>query len=251
MLRHNILAVIAIAVTGMSSCVSGPQLYRGEKGVWDRSQPLEKTKHQVELIKDGKPLIENGQPVKLTYYTDPNPYNTKIRYARSLAEYYMEQAGFASGAKDAVALGLIAAAGVATGGLLYDANVNLIKGAGLAAGSLTVLNNYGRPQEAEATLLTASEALICIADAADGAPELSADPAALGALNDATFRVRLNVRNRLSRKIIDYNTLMNTFKEAARATEVGFDKDRRRVSITVEELKDRFSKCIAPTLINT
>lgn len=239
MFRHNILAVMAIAVTGMSSCVSGSQLYSGETATWRNVLNAQDTRSNSERVND----LEISRKYNIAKLPPNNdPYGNGIIYSRSLAEYYMQQAGVASGAKDAVALGLIAAAGVATGGLLYDANLNLIKGAGLAAGSLTVLNTYGRPEETETALLSAADALICIANAAESAPNLASDPAAQSALFDATLKVRVTLRKRIARKIIDYGTLLDTFKAAGERTRKSGGAENF-VPMDVEQLRARFAEC--------
>lgn len=239
MFRHNILAVMAIAITGMSSCVSAPQIYKGENDSWKNVLYSQAGVDDEQRKKDAAYFKDEGI---VRYPKNENPYENGISYARTLADYYIQQAGYVSQGKDAVALGLIATAGVATGGLLYDANVNLIKGAGLAAGSLTVLNNYANSEEAETGLLAASEALICIADVAESATKLNSDPVAQGALYDAILRVRMNVRKKISRKVIDYGTLLDDYKVAGKDVR-SFSGDNDKRADELAALKDRLKTC--------
>ncbi|WP_292648508.1 hypothetical protein, partial [Mesorhizobium sp.] len=108
---------------------------------------------------------QNVQSAEVKVYgspsIDPRSYAGNVEYAKRLADEYMRLSDQASSAQDAAALGLIASAGVAAGGLLYGGSTDLIKGAGLAAGSLGATTTYFKPGEASSDLLDAAEQLLC------------------------------------------------------------------------------------------
>jgi hypothetical protein len=138
-----------------------------------------------------------------------------IHYSDALAEQYMALSDQASGAQDAAALGLISAAGVAAGGMLYDANLNLVKGAGLAAGTLTATSTYFKPGETSVALLDASEQLICIRKAAEPFKQsYENDDDAVGIVSGGILTVRLNLRKKLNRTLPDYRSLVDSLKAA-------------------------------------
>lgn len=186
------------------SCVNGADLYSDETLTW-KATLLRK---HLDGTSGAKSVTEAEWP------DDRTPYANKIAYARNLAEYYMFQAGKVSDAKDIAAAGLIGTAAVTAGGLFYGAGLGLVKATGLAAGTITASTNYARPEEAEAALLSAAEALMCIASVAQaGKASFKKDEVtAAGVLYDATLTVRLNLRGKLARKLPDYKTLLDNFR---------------------------------------
>ncbi|MBB6486856.1 hypothetical protein [Rhizobium lusitanum] len=146
--------------------------------------------------------------------------NTKL--AGALADQYITLSDQASSAQDIAALGIIASAGVAAGGMLYDANLNLIKGAGLAAGTLTASSTYFKPGETSSALLDAAEQMICLRKA--GEPYLAKfgnDPQAGEILKGGILTVRLNLRKRLNRTLPDYRNLVENLKASLQQAPAG------------------------------
>ncbi|MGO6784011.1 hypothetical protein [Rhizobium ruizarguesonis] len=138
-----------------------------------------------------------------------------IHYADLLAGQYIALSDRASGVQDVTAVGLIASAGVAAGAMLYDANLNLVKGAGLAAGTIAAGSAYFRPGETSAALLDAAEQLICIRKA--GEPYLEAYRTSEDAgeiVNGGILNVRVNLRKKLSRTLPDYRSLVESLKDS-------------------------------------
>jgi hypothetical protein len=137
-----------------------------------------------------------------------------IRYTSALVESYMTLSDQASAAQDVAALSVIATAGVAAGGLLYNAHLDLIKGAGLAAGTLTATTSYFKPGETSAALLDAAEQLICVRRAAEPFQSTFNHSAeAIEIVSTAIQNVRLNLRKKLSRSLPDYKSLVASLRQ--------------------------------------
>ncbi|MDI7863353.1 hypothetical protein MRS76_15455 [Rhizobiaceae bacterium n13] len=167
-----------------------------------------------------------------------------IDYADLLAGKYMALSDQASRAQDMTAVGLIVSAGVAAGGLLYDANLNLIKGAGLAGGTIAAGSTYFRPGETSAALLDAAEQLICIRKA--GEPFLATYRKSTDAgeiVNGGILSVRVNLRKKLSRTLPDYRSLV----ESLRASIVSQPAGKGFVQVrSLNELRTEVATCLLP-----
>lgn len=200
------LVGVAAAAAALSGCINGAGLYADETIVW-----------KATLLKaDWRAPSSRNDVMSADWPKDREPYANAINYARNLAELYMEQASKASTAKDVMAAGLLGTAGVAAGGLMYGAHLDLIKGAGLAAGGITSSNSYLKPEEVENALLSASEALLCVAGVAQqGNASFYSSSEAADIVTDATLRIRLNVRKKLSRQVPDYSALVDRLKAGA------------------------------------
>jgi hypothetical protein len=140
-----------------------------------------------------------------------------MQYASELANKYSDLSDKASSAEDAAALALIASAGVAAGGLLYDASIDLIKGAGLAAGAITATSAYFKPQETGTFLLDAAEQLLCIVKAGRDLPIDPNDGEAMNIVDDGILTVRINLRKNLRRTLPDYRQLVKDLQGLATA----------------------------------
>lgn len=160
---------------------------------------------------------------------DEQPFNTltgRVNYAENLADLYISEADRASLSGDAVALTVIGVAATGAGALVFDGSTDLLKGAGLAAGTTSAVGNYFRPQETSLALLIAAEQLICMAGAGRSARN---DLEALGLGNTETLsdpieimdtgvrHVRLNLRKALVRTRPDYSTVLASLVNASRA----------------------------------
>ncbi|MDX0658339.1 hypothetical protein GOD21_15060 [Sinorhizobium medicae] len=153
------------------------------------------------------------EEVRLYSNSDPSTYEGNLAFAQALAEAYIRLSDQASIAQDAAAMGLITAASVAAGGILYDAHLDLVKGAGLAAGSLTATASYFRPGEAGTHLLEAAEQLLCIQNAGLQFPkQYRPDPEAISVIVSGITTVRVNLRKQLRRSLPDYKDLVNNLK---------------------------------------
>ncbi|MCA1408208.1 hypothetical protein I6F26_24780 [Ensifer sp. IC3342] len=194
------------------------------------------------LSADNKPHSTPEEIKKAAWPTDNDPYVNGINYARNLADLYMEQASKASTAKDFAAAGLLGSAGVAAGGLLYGSHLDLIKGAGLAAGAITSTTSYTKQDVAEDALLRGAEALICVAGVAQ--KETTAfqnNTEAAGVVSDATLRIRLNVRKKLIRQVPEYSALVDRLKIAAALPPPTGDA---RTVANVDVLRAQTAECI-------
>ncbi len=142
-------------------------------------------------------------------------FDENIAYAEGLANTYLKLSDKAASAQDAVAIGFIADAALAAGGLLYNSNISLIKAAGLAAGTMTATTGYFKPAETSAALLDASEQLLCVRNAAALVPTgARSDPDVEDIFTSSILTVRLNLRKKLERKLPDYQSLVNSLKTA-------------------------------------
>jgi hypothetical protein len=122
----------------------------------------------------------------------------------------------ASGTQDVAALGIITAAGVAAGALLYDAPLALVKGAGLGAGTIAATTAYFRPGDTSTALLAAAEQLVCIRKAAEPVQHsLSDSDDAIEIVTGAIQSVRLNLRKKLNRTMPDYSSVVASLQKSA------------------------------------
>ena len=156
------------------------------------------------------------EEVKLYALKDTSTFEATLDYARELSEAYIRMSDRASAAQDVAALALIGVAAVAAGSVLYDANLDLIKGAGLAAGTLTASTAYFRPGETGTHLLGAAEQLLCIVKAGQLLPAPYRDNEAMDIARDGILTARLILRNRLRRTLPDYRSLVEALKSSAK-----------------------------------
>ncbi|MGO8023917.1 hypothetical protein [Rhizobium leguminosarum] len=169
-----------------------------------------------------------------------------VDLAGELANQYINLSDEASGAQDIAALGIIGAAGAAAGGLLYDANLNLIKGAGLAAGTMTATSSYFKPGETSTALLDAAEQMICIRKAGEPFLERYAGSAEAGEiLAGGILTARLNLRKRLNRTMPDYRSLVESLGRSYAARSQS-DAEQLRNGPSIEELRTSVATCLLP-----
>jgi hypothetical protein len=140
---------------------------------------------------------------------EPKTYRELISYADKLSDGYIYLSDKIMTEQDVVGTLIIASAGVAAGGLLYDASIDLVKGAGLAAGTLTAATTYFNPSEASSHLLDAAKQLACVSSAAASATETDENA---GLVKEAIVTIRINLRKKLSRKLPDYGELVQKLK---------------------------------------
>lgn len=150
---------------------------------------------------------ENSPSLKCATTASTDAYNNRVCFAADLARAYISLADKASQSEELAAYGTIAAAGTAAGALAYGSNLNLVKGAGLAAGSIAVSNNYTRPGETAGYLLDAADGLLCIAKVGrtEGARSV---PDAAEMIDTATDTIRIDLRKKLTRQAPDYRTIV-------------------------------------------
>ncbi|MCA1494603.1 hypothetical protein I6F11_27355 [Ensifer sp. NBAIM29] len=216
----------------LCGCINSADLYADETLTW-----------KATLLRANAQDVSSQQEIRSAPWpTDRNPYINAINYARNLAELYIGQASKASAAKDAAAAGLLGAAGVAAGGLLYGAHLDVLKGAGLAAGAATSTSSYVKPEIAETALLSAAEALMCVAGVAQQrSATFRGDAEAASIVSDAILTIRLNLRKKLSRQLPDYGVLLDRFRSAGSGTPAGLvARDLDRADI----LRTKTAECI-------
>jgi hypothetical protein len=172
-------------------------------------------------------------------------YTGRVNYAAALAGEYMRLADRASQTEDLAALGIISAAGVGAGALLYDAPLNLLKGAGLAAGMTAAGRNYAKPGESAQHLLNAAEGMLCIASAAGLAP---ATVRTTGAelVDLAINRVRLDLRRKLQRQAPSYRDIV----DAVKTVDANKSTNLKGLVETTPGLSSALDTCVSKTVIN-
>ncbi|KQU08042.1 hypothetical protein ASG68_23585 [Rhizobium sp. Leaf453] len=169
----------------------------------------------------------------------------RVNYAAALAGKYIQLADNASRTEDVAALGIISSAGVAAGALLYDANVNLLKGAGLSAGMIAAGRNYTKPGESAQHLLNAAEGMLCVSGIARSATKEVQDTSA-ALVDDAINRIRLDLRRKLERQAPNYRDIL----DAAKAYEANKAAATSGFVSTSSALSAGLETCISKVVIN-
>ena len=166
-------------------------------------------------------------------------YKGRLDYAGSLAEQYIALADEATGLEDVAAFGTITAAAVGAGGLLYGAHVDVLKGAGLAAGTIGATRAYTSPAEDATHLYEAAEALLCIKSV--GAHSTPSD-GSISVLNEGINKVRINLRKKLVQRAPNYRDILDQIKNTY-AQRFGPGGEVRVLSIE-DELREKINNCI-------
>lgn len=221
---HRIVLCIA-ASTFLSACVSGTSVRVAETNVLVRNLPKPEKALAVDLQK-----VHVGQD-----------YYGRVNYAAELAKEYMKMADNAGSAEDFAAIGIISAAGVAAGGLMYGSHLDLIKGAGLAAGTITATRGYFKPGEAAPFLLDAADGMLCIASVARS-PQFTPVEAGAPIVDDAISRIRLDLRKKLLRRAPDYQGIINAIK--AMTTDNAEKNIAQTLVSSTDVLSDKLNLCV-------
>jgi hypothetical protein len=202
---------------------------------------------------------------EITVYQDSitsiNTIGGNTAYAQKLADEYLKQATTASETQDAIAFGTIGAAATGAGGLLYNSGFDLIKGAGLAAGTTAAVGNYLKPDETILALLDAAEQLVCIAKSGEMAESQFGQKAeeagidthvveAVDILGVGIRQARIHLRKKLVRQRPDYTSLLNQLSNTASASakvavKMAVDgRDSLAAPEIVEKLRGDVAKCL-------
>ncbi len=151
------------------------------------------------------------------FYNSAN-FGDSIKYAYALSEGYFNMSARAARGQDIAALGLIGAAALGAGGVLFGSHSDLWTGAGLGASIIGAGSTYLEPAEASKRLNEASAQLICviekaqkvqISDAENAYKFLASegyDSERLGILAVTIAKIRSNLRKHLERTTPDYLT---------------------------------------------
>ncbi|WP_141150963.1 hypothetical protein [Martelella alba] len=191
---------------------------------------------------EGCPRRTNEAPsIRAGYYNERFEYLARAEYANQLSYQYRRAARRASQGQDFGAVSIIASAGTAAGGLLFGSSLNLVKGAGLAAGLADANLGYFQPKQAQLSLLLAASKANCIATAAQ--PEPLDMVAGRQVLNDAISAVEISLAEALVRDTPSFETLV----AALRAAGTSVTKEMNEGGIggrTVENLKHDVDLCL-------
>lgn len=175
---------------------------------------------------------------------DTSTYAGTLKYSTELADKYLDLSSNARTFQDLVAVGLIGAAGVASGGALYGSSLDLIKGAGLAAGATSALSSYIRPAKHSNDLLLAAEQLTCVWKAGNAFTGSRADGEAIEILKSGIRTIRINLRKKLNREIPNYAQLVENLKQSSQtANKLIGNKNFEIKSNFKENLTEEINKC--------
>ncbi len=179
--------------------------------------------------------------------TEPT-FQANMRSAETLAANYIQLSDQAAVAQDAAALGIIAAAGVAAGTLLFDGGSGFIKGAGLAAGGLTATSGYFKPGETSLALLSAAEQLQCVHSAGQllvrDTRLREPGPNAVEIISSSILTVRLNLRKKLSRQLPDYASLVAALQATYAPSGTVVTASGVSTDVAVEAFRTAALKCL-------
>lgn len=207
--------------------------------------------------KDGKKQCSYANAVDFTTISG------NINIAGQLAESYLKSADSAAHHQDVAATGVIGAAATAAGGLLYGGNLSLIRGAGLAAGTIGALDGYYDQGEVSRALINAANQMACIASVGSQAstknksavPDDDADAADV--LRLAILKVRVNLRSAMARQMPEFSSVIEEIKNSSveRQVRQANERDANGVmsnapskELILAALREDVSKCIASTL---
>lgn len=178
--------------------------------------------------------LSGAKNVNVPRFFDARTMEEAVRGAYALSESYVLMADRVAVKQDISAGTVIGAAAVASGGLLYSAPLDLIKGAALGGGIIAAGDAYLEPREAIDHLLGTAEGLQCLVVAARKTQRTAieryyGDPAAdpggtfdaerIAIVVDTTIKLRFDLRKLLRRKIPNYADVGKTLAAASR-TEV-------------------------------
>lgn len=185
-----------------------------------------------------------------TVYLDTVTGNST--YALNLAQQYIVLANEASTGQDVFALGLISAATVGAGAVVFNGHLDILRGVGLAAGTATATSDYLRPAETSAALLVAAERLICIAEVARAATiryqqdNPNSDIDIVEIVQSGIRTVRINLRQSLTRSVPTYSTLFNQVTSSARiVAQSGGDEE---IVAKLNQINQKIIECATLTI---
>ncbi|MEP2706518.1 MAG: hypothetical protein ABJQ71_05950 [Roseibium sp.] len=178
-------------------------------------------------------------------------------YAENLATLYLEESDKLSYTQEAIALGIIGAGATAAGGLLFSTSTNVIKAAGLAAGTAGALGTYIKPKENSAALLNSADRMMCIANSGRiAASELSksTDRESRQLMDTGIRRGRILLRKELTRNAPNYSDVLAQIRgletnnvdlrRAISANLFAGDSIVTRDKLARARLKDDVDKCL-------
>jgi len=188
------------------------------------------------------------EDIRIYKENDTSTYAGALKYSTVLADKYLDLSSNARTFQDLVAVGLIGAAGVASGGALYGSSLDLIKGAGLAAGATSALSSYVRPAKHSNDLLLAAEQLTCVWKAGNAYTGSRNNAEAVEILKSGIRTIRINLRKKLNRDIPNYAQLVENLKQSSQiANKLINNKNFTIKSNFTEILSEEINKCVLLT----
>lgn len=237
-LFRRLIFLITILIGG---CVNSNDVGRKEieikRNIFIPAQYVEHSKNGSETLFT---RVRSAEPETLILWTN---------YAGKLSIAFTQMSDASAAAQRATALGIIGAAVTASGAIAYDGNLDLLKGAGLAGGTLAALTAYFNPAKNAKSLLTAAEKLHCIEYAGATADEsLETDSAAILLMKSNIRRVTLSLRLELERDPPSYEQIV---RDITAAQNINITTKRGFISAfykgnnkhDIEELQKELDKC--------
>lgn len=124
---------------------------------------------------------------------------------------------------------------------MYGSHLDLIKGAGLAAGTITATRGYFKPGEAAPFLLDAADGMLCIASVGRS-PQFKPVEAGAPIVDDAISRIRLDLRKKLLRRAPDYQDVIDAIKST---TTDDAQKNNTQTFVSSKDiLRDKLNLCV-------
>lgn len=185
----------------------------------------------LDIRKKEVDALREVQTKPIPRFYDITEFDESLKYSHRLSEAYILIADRAALGQDVLAAGILAAAGTAAGALLFDASLDLVRGAGLAAGAILQTEDYLEPDETITHLLDTSEKLICIVIAGratrSGMLEIhygndTVDPGGVfdqertSLVIDGIAQARLQLRRLVRRELPSYGTITRDLLASAR-----------------------------------
>ncbi|MGG7567693.1 hypothetical protein ACQ5SO_16195 [Rhodovulum sp. DZ06] len=196
---------IALAAMLAGACAPGADLVQNER------KPIDKA--------TGKVNSPHASPLHL------EEFDQLISYGVALSETYVSAADQVATAQDAAAVGIIAAAATAVGGLAFGGPASVAGGAGLAGGVLAAGTEYMNGPAAINALLDASTQVGCVARAGQASLHLKGlyaehpefDHQRKSIVQGGYMKARVELRRGLIRQPPDYAASFTALKSASEA----------------------------------
>lgn len=169
----------------------------------------------AQIRKKEEKALQSASNIVIPKLLDTKDFYQMQKYMYGLSEVYVSVADDLAVQQDLTALGLIGSAALAAGSFLYGGSSDIVRGAGLGAGTLVAADQYLTPKAASEQLLSSADQLICIVGASQRTEEHTAlyrkhedlNDQRMSILRQSVYRIRLNLRKELVRDLPDYKTI--------------------------------------------
>ncbi|MFN3259448.1 MAG: hypothetical protein ACE37J_02705 [Pikeienuella sp.] len=195
---------VALAAMMTGACAPGLQLATDERALVDpKSRAVN---------------VAGGSPLALRNFGD------LVTYGAALSETYVTAADRIAAGQDAAALGIIAAAATAVGGLAFNAPAAVTGGAGLAGGVIAAGTQYVNGPSAIKALLAASTQVACVVRAGQSSLPLDSfytehrefERQRMAIVQGGYVTARIELRRALIRELPDFAGTFSALQAASK-----------------------------------